>query len=310
MRRIEYNHYGGPEVLKLAEYKLDEPAKDQVRVRVKAASINPVDWKIRDGVLKMMTGKKFPRGMGEDFAGVVEAVGSEVTGLKVGDEVFGAMEMKEAASFAEEILTSTNTVVPLPAGLSFEEAAILPTVAQTAWLALVDAGKLKIGNKVFVNGCLGSVGRCALQIARLHGAEVSGTCGKEGLFEAKALGVVKAVDYKTFNAEQFRRQFDIVLDASGNLSTAQCSTTLRGKGVALHINATLLKMFRVMLASRNKLVFLKTNPQLLSKVGDLAAKGKLTLPVSKTVSLSDAIPALVELETRGTPKGKVVVKIA
>jgi NADPH:quinone reductase-like Zn-dependent oxidoreductase len=152
-------------------------------------------------------------------------------------------------------------------GPAIEQAATLPTVAGLAWQALVDAGKLQARYRVFVNGCLGNVGRCALQIARLYEAEVSGTCSKGGIAEAKSQGANKAVDYKTFEAEQLRGEFDIVLEASGNLSTSQCSTMLRDKGVALHINPTFPKMFRVMLTPHNKLVFLKTNPQLLSKVG-------------------------------------------
>ena len=307
MKRIQYARYGGPKKLKLADYSLDPLENDQLRIRVKAASVNPVDWKIRDGVLKMMTGRKFPRGMGEDFAGVVEAVGPDVKRYKAGDEVFGAMPLKQAASFADLLQTPEDTVALMPRGLSFEEASALPTVAQTAWLALVEVAKIQPRQHVFVNGCLGSVGRCAVQIARLHQAEVAGTCSQSGSAEATALGVEEAVDYSRFNAEHFRGKFDIILDASGNLTTAQCSTMLRHTGVALHINASFSKMFRVIFAPRNKLVFLKTNSELLTRVGSLAAEGKLKLPVSKTVSLQDAIPAVIELEQKGTPKGKLVI---
>ncbi len=307
MLRVEYNRYGGPEELRLVDSALGQPQKDQLRVRVKAASINPVDCKIRAGVLKMMTGKQFPRGMGQDFAGVVEAVGPEVKRFRVGDEVFGVMEMKEAAAFAEEILTPEHTATSKPTALSFEQAATLATVGQTAWATLIDAGHLQAGQSVFVNGCMGSVGRCAIQVAHLVGAEVSGTCSPQDLAEARTLGVKQAIDYHRFDAAQFRGQFDVVLDASGNLTVGQCSKLLRGKGVALHINATFGKMFRVMLAARNKLVFLGRNPELLAKVRDAAVQGKLALPIRKTVPLRDVILATVELEEKGTPKGKVVV---
>ena len=307
MLRIYFNRYGGPEELHLSEVALAAPAKDQSRVRLQAASVHPVDWKFREGVLKMMTGSKFPKGMGQDFAGVVDAVGSEVKRFKPGDEVFGVMDMKQAAAFAEVLLTGESTAVLRPRALPVEQAAAVATVGQTAWLALVDTGHLQAGQRVFVNGCLGSVGRCAVQICRMFGAHVSGTCSQDGLAEAKAMGVEQPVDYRRFQPEAYRGKFDLILDASGNLSTGQCSLMLRGKGLAMHINATFPKMLRVMFARHNKLVFLKRDPALLQKVSDAAAQGKLTLPIGKTVPLSAAIAAVTELETKGTPKGKVII---
>ncbi len=274
---------------------------------MRAASVNPVDWKIRAGALKMMTGKTFPRGMGEDYAGVVEAVGPDVKRFKVGDQVFGAMELKEAASFADTIVTAEHTATLMPSGLSFEKAATLPTVAQTAWLALVDVGRLEADQRVFVNGCLGSVGRCAVHIGRGLGAKVSGTCSQSGFAEAEALGVDGPIDYRGFDPKLLRGGFDVVLDTAGTLSTGQCSRMLRGSGVALHINPSFPKMLMVGLSRRNKLVFLKTSSELLARVGAMAAEGKLNLPIGKTVPLADAIQTVIELERTGHPKGKVVV---
>ena len=117
----------------------------------------------------------------------------------------------------------------------------------------------------------------------------------------------KAVDYHRFDAGQFRGKFDIALDASGNLTTKQCSTLLTKNGIAIHINTTFPKMFGVVFARRNKLVFLGRRPELLAGVAEIAAQGKLTLPISKTVSLDQLIPTINELEKNGTPKGKVVV---
>lgn len=307
MLRVQYERYGGPEELRLVDRPLAAPGSGQIRVRVLAASVNPVDWKILAGVLKMMTGKAFPRGMGEDYAGIVDAVGPGVTRFKVGDEVFGAMELKDAASFSEMIVTPDETATAKPKELSFEQAATLPTVGQTAWQALVVVGRLRNGQRVFINGCLGSVGRCAVQIARSLGAEVSGTCNEGGFAEAKALGVEDPMDYRRFSPKQVRGRFDVVLDTAGTLSTGQCSGMLRGKGLALHINPSFAKMLMVGLSRRNKLVFLKTSSDLLARVGTMAAEGKLTLPIGRTVPLADAIPAVVDLERTGTPKGKVVI---
>ena len=207
----------------IVDVPVGRPEKDQVRVRVEAASVNPVDWKIREGALKMMTGSKFPRGMGQDFAGIVEAVGPEVRRVKVGDEVFGAMEMKDAAAFSEVIVTPERTMTVLPNGLALDQAAALGTVGQTAWTAIVDVGKVKAGQRILVNGCLGGVGRCAVQIARMLGAEVSGTCDASGIDEARRLGVGDPADYRGFDANRSAGRFDIVLDTAGNLTVAQCS---------------------------------------------------------------------------------------
>ena len=132
MRRLQYDKYGGPEVVRLASFTLPPPGEDDVLVRVAAASINPVDWKIRSGQLKIMTGFKFPRAMGTDFAGTVEAVGSKVSRFKPGDTVIGAVSLKASGAFASKLITSQKPVVKKPDDLSFEQAATLPIAGVTA----------------------------------------------------------------------------------------------------------------------------------------------------------------------------------
>jgi NADPH:quinone reductase-like Zn-dependent oxidoreductase len=134
-----------------------------------------MDWKIRKGEMKMMTGRKFPRGLGHDFAGVVEALGPQVTRFKVGEEVFGVTGLKESSTFAEALVADEKTVFLKPRSLSFEEAAALPIVSAAAWTALVDKAKLRAGQRVFITGCLGAVGRVAVQIARMRDAEIAGS---------------------------------------------------------------------------------------------------------------------------------------
>ena len=155
MKRVQYYRYGGPEVLRLEEFALDAPGRGEIRVGVRAAAANPMDWKIRSGEMKMMTSQKFPRGLGHDFAGVVDAVGPNVTRFKVGDEVFGATGWREAGTFAEALVTEDKTVFLKPQSLSFQEAAALPIVSAAAWTALIDKAKLRAGQQVFITGCLG-----------------------------------------------------------------------------------------------------------------------------------------------------------
>ncbi|WP_242098139.1 NAD(P)-dependent alcohol dehydrogenase [Sphingomonas sp. CROZ-RG-20F-R02-07] len=307
MRRIEYSRYGGPEELRLNNVEPKAPCDDQISIRVKAASTNPMDWKIRAGTMKMMTGKNFPRGVGTDFAGVVEAVGRAVTRFKVGDAVFGAMTVKESATFADTILTAEDTAAIKPESISFEEAATLPIAGATAWTALIDTAKLQSGQRVLVNGCLGSVGRAAVQIAKVHGAKVVGTCSPGGVAEAQALGVDEAIDYRGFDPKTYRKSFDVVFDTAGVLSPGQCLPMLTSKGVALHINLNPKKMIGVLFTRRNKAVIAKTPSTILEELARLAANGKLKLSIAGVIPLADAIPAITKLEANGLPKGKLVI---
>ncbi len=261
MRRVQYGRYGGPEVLQLDTFELSKPERDQVRVRVIAASANPMDWKIRSGQLKMITGTSFPRGLGHDFAGVVEAVGPEVKTLKVSDEVFGATSLKEAGTFAEALLTDEKNAFVKPPALPFEVASALPIVSMTAWTGLIDRAKLRAGQSVFITGCLGGVGRAAVQLALLRGARVAGSCGATGREEALALGVSDVFDYRALDTGLLQGRFDVVFDTAGVLSMGQCEALLKRGGVALHIVVTPGKMIRSLVSSRHHVVFGKATPE-------------------------------------------------
>jgi NADPH:quinone reductase-like Zn-dependent oxidoreductase len=307
MKRVQYHHYGGPKVLRLEEFALAAPGRGQIRVRVRAAAANPMDWKIRSGELKMMTGRKFPRGLGHDFAGVVEAVGPNVTRLKVGDEVFGATGLKDAGTFAEALVTEENTVFLKPRSLSFEEAAALPIVSATAWTALIDQAKLRASQRVLITACLGGVGRIAVQIAMMCGAEVAGSCSASRRDEALALGVREVVDYRAFNADTYRGCFDVVFDTHGDLSLRECGALLKRGGLALHIVPTPLKMMWSMLSPRHRTIFGKVTPDSLVGIIEGVKQGKIAPTIGRTVPLSEAISAIINLEQTGLPSGKLVV---
>jgi NADPH:quinone reductase-like Zn-dependent oxidoreductase len=307
MKRVQYHRYGGPEVLRLEEFALAAPGPGQIRVRIRAAAANPMDSKIRNGELKMMTGQKFPRGLGHDFAGVVEAVGPNATRFKVGDEVFGATGLKEAGTFAEALVTEEATVFAKPQSLSFEEAAALPIVSATAWTALIDKAKLGAGQSVFITGCLGGVGRIAVQIAKMRGAEVAGSCSASRRDEALALGVREIVDYRVFNADAYRGRFDVVFDTHGALAPSQCGAMLKRGGVALHIVPTPLKMIWSLFSPRHRTIFGKVTPQSLVGIIEGVKQGKIAPAIGRIVPLSEAIPAIIDLEKSGLPSGKLVV---
>ena len=195
MKRIQYHQYGGPEVMRFEDFEPARPGDGEVLVRVRAAAANPYDWKVRNGEMKIMTGQTFPRGMGYDFAGVVEAVGHGVTRLGVGDDVLGAAQIKASGAFADMVVADEDGVAKKPAGLSFEEAAAIPTIGVAALQAVVNKGQLQPGQAVFVHGCLGGVGRAAVQIALARGASVAGSCRASAMQDARDLGVAPTVEF-------------------------------------------------------------------------------------------------------------------
>lgn len=307
MQRIQYYRYGGPEELRLEEVRVPQPRRNQVRVRVKAAAANPMDWIIRRGLVKAMSGSQFPRGLGHDFAGVVEAVGPGVKRLKIGDEVYGATGLRAAGAFANSVITEENDTALKPRSLSFEQAAALPIVSVTAWTALVDKAKLRAGQTVFITGCLGGVGRAAVQLARLRGAKVAGSASASGREEATALGVGEVFDYRSFDIAPLRRRFDVVFDTAGALSLKQCNAMLKRGGVALHIVNTPRKLLASLLSSRHRSVYGNATQECFAGISEAAEQGKLVPKIGRIVPLSEATPAIVELELTGLPKGKLVI---
>jgi NADPH:quinone reductase-like Zn-dependent oxidoreductase len=310
MQKIEYDKYGGPELMHLDEVEPPVPGKGRVLVRVRAAAANPMDWKMRNGDARVMTGRRFPRGIGHDFAGTVVAVGEDVTRFKPGDEVLGAMTPKESGAFAEMVAADQKHIVKKPAGLSYEEAATLPTVGVAALQALIDKGKLKAGQSIFINGCLGGVGRAATQIARMHGASVGGSCRDTAIAEARALGIDPVVGFD-FDPAPLKGRFDLVLDTAGTLPPKGARTLLKPGGHIVDINVNpanmAAKMTRSVFSRPYQVLVSQYKSDDLEEVARAAAQGELTVPVARTVPLTQAIGALTELERAHTPKGGKLV---
>jgi NADPH:quinone reductase-like Zn-dependent oxidoreductase len=307
VKRIQFHRYGGPEVLRLEDFEPARPDRGEILVRVKAAAANAMDWKIRNGEMRLMTGRGFPRGVGNDFSGVVEAVGGGVTRLKVGDAVVGGTSLKGAGAFAEMVVAAETAVVHKPAELSYERAAALPIVAVTAFQAMHDKGKLRAGQAVFVNGCLGGVGRAAAQIALMSGASVGGSCRATDVAEARELGLAPIVEFG-FDPARLEGQFDLVLDTPGLLSAAAARTLLKPGGRIIDIVPSPVKFARSALPGPYRVMIGQPRTDDLDSVVRMAAQGRLRVPVARTVPLVDAIPVLTELERHHTPRGgKLIV---
>ena len=307
MKRVQYLRYGGPGELRLDEVQRPEPERGEIRVQVRAAAANPMDWKIRRGEMKALSGFRFPRGLGHDFAGVVEAVGPGVEQFKLGDDVFGVTSIRQAGAFAEYVVADEKNVGLKPPSISFEQAAAFTIVSLTAWNALVAKARLSAGQSVFITGCLGGVGRSAVQIARMRGAEVAGSCSASGREDALALGVSEAVDYRAFDIASYQHRFDVVFDTASALSLSQCGAMLKRRGMSLHIVPTPAKLIGCLLPSRHHLVFGNPTPQSLAGIAEAAERGKLVPAIGRIAPLSEAISTVVELERTGSPKGKLVI---
>lgn len=309
MKSIQYNSYGGPEVMHLAEGPVPDLKPNDVSVEVAFAAINPVDWKVRRGDLKMITGKKFPRVVGCDFSGKVIAVGTAVTAFAPGDAVFGVAPVKTCGAFAETVVAPQSVLGKIPEGLSLEAAAALGTPWVTAWNALIDKAGLKAGQRVLINGCSGAVGMAAAQLALVKGAIVTGTASREALTQVKALGVTTVLDYRDLDFASLGRRFDVVLDASTTMPVATGMKLVYKDGKFLDLEPGPAKFIRAIFDKRLKPIICSPRPDLMASLAELAATGKLSLPVSEVTTLSDAVAAITRIECGAGPRGKTLIRI-
>jgi NADPH:quinone reductase-like Zn-dependent oxidoreductase len=324
MKAIVYEQYGPPEVLSLKEIDKPAPAKGEVLVRVRAASVNPYDWHFLRGTPKfarlfMGLGKpKSPR-LGADAAGVVEATGSGVTSLKPGDPVFGICK----GAFAEYACAKETGLALKPAGVSSEQAASLPIAGITALQGLRDCAKLQPGQTVLINGAAGGVGTFAVQIARSMGAHVTGVCSARNAELVRSLGAERVIDYAEEDFAQSPQKWDAIFDLVGNRTLAQFRSALQPKGVFVSCGgggpdkkAGELAgiMFGKMLiapfvSQRLTGVLAKVRSADLDVLGDLIASEKIIPVLDRTYPLAETAEAVRYVETCHA-RGKVIIAIA
>ncbi|MBB3999572.1 NAD(P)-dependent alcohol dehydrogenase [Aureimonas pseudogalii] len=309
MKRIQYHAYGGPEVMRLEAFVPETPGKGEVSVAVRFAAINPIDWKMRAGAMKIVTGRSFPRAMGMDLSGTVVAVGAGVTRFAVGDAVFGMARFKQAGALGEVAIAREVALVRKPDGVSFEDAACLATPGVTAWNGLVDKARLAAGQHVFVNGCGGAVGEAAVRIAISRGARVSGSCGAEAMERARSLGMHEVSDYRVTDPAKFRGAFDVVFDAAATIPTAVGLAMLRKGGTFTTVDPTPARFVRALFDRRMKPIVATPRADLLDALATAAAEGTFRLPIAEIVPLTQAIALIGDLEKGRKLRGKAVVAI-
>ena len=322
MQAVRFHRYGGPEALALEGVETPVPGDDQVLVRVRAASVNALDWHALRGLpylVRATDGLRRPRdgGLGSDIAGVVESVGAAVTRFRPGDEVFGMT----ARSFAERTAVREAGLVPKPANLSFEEAAAIPVAGTTALQGLRDKGHVREGSRVLVNGAGGGVGSFAVQIAKAFGAHVTAVTRPDGLDLARSIGADEVVDY---TAADFTRQgirYDLIFDTCGNRSFRDCSRAMARDGVLVICGAPkgnwLAPILRPAMGALRSRVGSRTFAPFLAHratddlhaLRELAEAGKLRPIIERTYPLTEVPDAMRRIET-GRVQGKLVVTVS
>ncbi len=323
MKAVVYRCYGSADVLRLEEIAKPQPRANELLVKVRAASVNPLDWHFMHGtpfIVRLDAGIGKPKDirLGVDFSGTVEAVGKEVTQFKPGDAVFGGRD----GAFAEYVVVRADrSVVPKPEDMSFEQAAAVPIAGLTALQALRDKGHIRAGDKVLINGASGGVGTFAVQIAKSYGAEVTGVCGTKSLAMVRALGADHVIDYTAEDFTQQPQRYDLILDTVGSHSLLQYRRVLTPRGILVivggptngafigplitPIKALLLTPF----VSQRFEPFLATfNPQDLRTLAELMQSGKLTPVIDRQYPLAATAEAMRYVEA-GHAHGKVVLQV-
>ena len=324
MKAIVQDRFGPPDVLRLADTDLPEAGADDVLVRVHAAGLNPYDWHVLRGdplVARLMgvgLTKPKARVAGIDAAGVVEAAGANVRGLRNGDEVLGFCR----GAFAEYACAAADMVVPKPASLTFEQAAAVPIAATTALRGIRDVGEVTAGQRVLVNGAGGGVGTYAVQIAAALGAEVTGVCSTRNVGLVRSIGAAHVVDYTTEDFTDGRTHYDVILDNVSSLPltrlrgalTPKGTLVLNGGGSPGHVFGPVAGIVRAVVANafvsqRLRPLLSRQNREELLAVTGLIQDGKLTPVVDRTYPLAETVEGLRHVE-QGHARGKVVVTVA
>jgi NADPH:quinone reductase-like Zn-dependent oxidoreductase len=324
MKAIVYHEHGSADVLKLEDVDQPVPKDDEVLIKVRAASINPLDWRLMRGepkimrvIAKLMPGLTTGR-PGVDVAGEVEAVGSNVKKFEVGDEVFGSC----AGALAEYACAGESKVTLKPDEVTFEQAASINVAGLTALQGLRDKAKLQPGEKVLINGAAGGVGTFAVQIAKHLGAEVTGVCSTRNVEMVRSLGADTTIDYTKEDFVNLPQRYDVMLENVGNKSPSECQRVLAPNGRSIGVGAphdltiigllvgAVTAMRLSMFSDRKVTAFVaKGNADDLAFLGNLIVSGELSPVIDRVYDLKESADAMRYLE-EGHARGKVIVRVS
>ncbi|MFC1527746.1 NAD(P)-dependent alcohol dehydrogenase [Candidatus Neomarinimicrobiota bacterium] len=309
MKAVFIEKYGRPEVLIYGDLPKPVIDNDELLIKVFATSVNPVDWKLRKGMLRFLPGQKLPKILGGDISGIVEEAGKDVMEFKPGDEIYGLISAVKGGGYAEYATAKPHQVSLKPKNINFEEAATIPLAALTAYQSIKRLGKLKVGDKILVNGCSGGVGHFAVQIAKAMGANVIGVCSTKNIELVKILGAEKIIDYTSENIFSDNITYDIFFDAVANQSfwkarkylnkNGRYVTTLPSVGLVLNL------FLNIFSSKKGKMISVKSFPEDLRFLSELIKSDKLRTVIDTAYKLKDIKEAHIHSET-----DRVVGKLA
>jgi NADPH:quinone reductase-like Zn-dependent oxidoreductase len=322
MKAAIYTKYGPPDVVQIRDIEKPVPKDDEVLVKIRTASVNPLDWHFMRGepyVVRAMSGLTKPKitRLGVDVAGLVEAVGRTVTQFKPGDEVFGACR----GAFAEYGCTPESSLTIKPRNLTFEQAGTVSVAGRTALQGLRDKGQIQAGQKALVNGAAGGVGTFVVQIAKSFGADVTGVCSTRNLDMVRSIGADRVIDYTQEDFAKSGQRYDIFFDCFANHSLFACRRVLNSKGIYIAVGGPsgpwmIGLLGRVVagpllsvLTSQKFVTFMaKSSKEDLRILGELMEAGKVTPVIDRRYRLSEVPEAIRYLE-QGHARGKVVITV-
>ena len=311
MKALQIKQYGGKDVLELNPNATKPVAgKGQVLVEAHAASINPIDWKVRGGYMKEIVPLTMPATLGGDVAGMVVGIGESVSGLNVGDRVYGYPSLLAggSGSFAEFVAAPVSTVASAPQKVNSVEAAALPLVGASAVQALEQHVKLRQGQKILIHGGAGGIGSIAIQVAKSIGVYVATTAGADELDYVQSLGADQVIDYKKDSFEQQLKDFDAVFDTVGGDTTNKSFKVLKKGGTLVSMlgrpDAALAKRHEVTAIGQ----FTKVTTDVLRRVAQLVDGGKVKIRVAQVFPIEKSQEAF-QLVEEGRSRGKVVFEL-
>jgi NADPH:quinone reductase-like Zn-dependent oxidoreductase len=308
MKAVRIHAYGGPEVLVYEDAPKPRPGRNEALVRVHAAGVNPVDWKIREGYARDRMHHKLPLILGWDVAGVIDATGSGVKRFKVGDAIFSRPDSSRDGAYAEYIIIKESELAPKPKSLDFIQAAAIPLACTTAWQAIFDTARLSAGQKILIHAAAGGVGSYAVQLAKWRGAHVIGTASAASHDLLRRLGADETIDYQNQRFEDVVHDADVVLDTIGGDTQKRSFHALRRGGILVSIVAPPSEQEATEHGVREAYIFMHPDAAELTQIAALVDAGKLKPIVDTVLPLSEAHKAHA-LSRSGHTHGKIVLKV-
>ncbi len=307
MKAVRIRSFGGPEVLEFAEVEKPVPQDDEVLIRVRAASVNPVDYKIRSGSYPVVKQDQLPKVLGRDVAGEIERCGPSVRDLEVGETVYAMLD-GGPGGYAEYVTMRADLVAPKPGELDYRSAAAVPLAGLTAWQGLFDHGHLQAGQRVLIHGGAGGVGHLALQFAKAKGATVTTTVSTQDVDFVRHLGADQVIDYTRERFEEKVRDVDLVLDLIAGETQERSWAVLKDGGTMISSLARPSEARARERHARAESFVAHPDRAELMEIGRLIDQGRVHPHVSAVFELKQAAEVQPRLEHRH-PQGKVVLQI-